>query len=63
MPIRVLDGEGLGTAFGPEKGPFNPAAKFKTKAGEAGWQTVRPDAKGYVDYPRWDAEEREASAA
>jgi putative membrane-bound dehydrogenase-like protein len=39
---------GLKTAFGPEK-PFDPAARFKTKAGEVGWRSVRPDGKGYFD--------------
>ena len=35
----------LDTAFGPEKGEFDPAAKF----GSVGWKTTRPDGKGYFD--------------
>jgi putative membrane-bound dehydrogenase-like protein len=40
---------GLDVEHGPGQGPFDPKAKFKTKSGEVGWRTVRPDAKGYVD--------------
>jgi hypothetical protein len=37
--------EALGKEFGPEKGAFDPAAKF----GAVAWRTIRPDTKGYVD--------------
>ncbi|MBY0513989.1 MAG: c-type cytochrome [Gemmataceae bacterium] len=37
---------GLKVEFGPEKGAFDPAAKF---AGDVTWRTVRPDGKGYFD--------------
>jgi putative membrane-bound dehydrogenase-like protein len=37
--------DGLDKAFGPEKGAFDPAAKFDGKA----WALVRPGANGYVD--------------
>ncbi|MFO0795980.1 MAG: PVC-type heme-binding CxxCH protein [Gemmataceae bacterium] len=37
--------EAHGKEFGPEKGAFDPAAKF----GAVAWRTIRPDAKGYVD--------------
>ncbi len=35
----------LDTEFGPEKGPFDAAAKFGTVT----WKTIRPDGKGYFD--------------
>ena len=35
----------LDTAFGPEKGAFDPAATF----GKLSWKTIRPDGKGYFD--------------
>jgi len=35
----------LDTEFGPEKGPFDPSAKF----GPVTWKTIRPDGKGYFD--------------
>jgi putative membrane-bound dehydrogenase-like protein len=42
-------GESMGAALdavsGPEKGDFDPAAKF----GAVTWKTVRPDGKGYFD--------------
>ncbi len=34
-----------GKEFGPEKGTFDPAAKF----GAVAWRAIRPDAKGYFD--------------
>lgn len=37
--------EALGKEFGPEKGTFDPAAKF----GGVAWRTIRPDGKGYFD--------------
>jgi putative heme-binding domain-containing protein len=41
--------EALGKEFGPEKGAFDPAAKFRANGGEVGWRSIRPDAKGYFD--------------
>jgi putative heme-binding domain-containing protein len=35
----------LDAPFGPEKGEFDPAAKF----GSVTWKTLRPDGKGYFD--------------
>jgi putative membrane-bound dehydrogenase-like protein len=35
----------LDTAFGPEKGPFDPAARF----GAVAWKSIRPDGQGYFD--------------
>jgi putative heme-binding domain-containing protein len=35
----------LNHEYGPEKGAFDPAAKF----GAVTWRTIRPDAKGYFD--------------
>jgi putative membrane-bound dehydrogenase-like protein len=44
----ALDGQ-----YGPEKGPFDPAAKYPASGGvkirTVGWRTIRPDAKGYFD--------------
>ncbi|MBN9518508.1 c-type cytochrome [bacterium] len=37
--------EAHGKEFGPEKGVFDPAAKF----GPVAWRAVRPDARGYFD--------------
>jgi putative membrane-bound dehydrogenase-like protein len=47
---------GLDVEHGPGKSPFDPKAKFKTKTGETGWRTVRPDAKGYVDLAAFHGE-------
>ncbi|MDB5312825.1 MAG: hypothetical protein JWO38_7027 [Gemmataceae bacterium] len=41
--------EALGKQYDPEKGPFDPAAKFKTRAGDTGWRALQADAKGYFD--------------
>ncbi|HEX4609524.1 MAG TPA: PVC-type heme-binding CxxCH protein [Urbifossiella sp.] len=41
--------EAFGKEYGPEKGAFDPAAKFRANGKEVGWQTLRPDPKGYFD--------------
>jgi putative membrane-bound dehydrogenase-like protein len=55
FPAPSMDAA-LDTQFGPEKGAFDPEAKFKGGAASGGreapvvgWRTIRPDGKGYFD--------------
>jgi len=43
------DNAGLDVEHGPGQNPFDPDARFDTKAGKLGWRQVRRDATGYVD--------------
>ena len=48
-PFPAADDKALDADFGPEKGAFDAAAKFKAGDKELFWRTVRGDAKGYFD--------------
>lgn len=50
------DNAGLDKEFPPEKGPFDPAAKFDLKSGKGSWRTIRPGANGYVDLAAFHGE-------
>jgi len=48
-PFPTATANDVKAEHGPEKAPFDPAARFKANGGEVGWRTVRPDGKGYFD--------------
>lgn len=49
FPAKSMD-DALDTAFGPEKGNFDPKATWTMKGVTLiGWKTIRPDGKGYFD--------------
>ncbi|MFO0822467.1 MAG: PVC-type heme-binding CxxCH protein [Gemmataceae bacterium] len=58
FPGKNMD-EALDTEHGPEKGAFDPAAKF----GSFTWKTIRPDGKGYFDLAGFHGEKGNNSAS
>jgi hypothetical protein len=56
-PFPAANDKALDADYGPEKGAFDPAARFKSDDRQVTWRTVRGDSKGYFDLAAFHGKE------